>query len=128
MNLDDLLDAAPAEKESAGKRTNLPPGPGPGRPKGVPNKLTAKIKAAIESALEGAGDDLAANGHGGAGGADTYLRWLAKAEPKTFGALLGKMLPTKIAGSDDPDDKPVLVEKIERVIVKPGANKIGPAS
>lgn len=134
-NLDDLL----GSKEEPETAKRLPPNAGKGRPAGTPNKLTAKIKAAIETALDLAGQDAAAaaaftaaraegksveEAHAIAGAAaphgtaEDYMRRLANEEPKAFAGLLGKLLPTKIAGSDDPEDKPVIVEKIERVIVK----------
>lgn len=60
---------------------------GPGRVKGQPNKLTASIKDAIEHAF----DEL--------GGA-SYLVHVGKQDPRTFCALLGKLLPTKLANAD----------------------------
>lgn len=64
-----------------GKRPNA------GRPKGSPNKINAKIKDAIMSAFEEVG------------GQD-YLVRVAQDDPKTFCALLGKVLPTEIANAD----------------------------
>ena len=58
-----------------------------GRVKGQPNKLTASIKDAIEHAF----DEL--------GGA-SYLVHVGKQDPRTFCALLGKLLPTKLANAD----------------------------
>ena len=34
------------------KRGNLPPGPGPGRPKGLPNKVTTEFKETIQKLLD----------------------------------------------------------------------------
>lgn len=60
---------------------------GPGRIKGQPNKLTASIKDAIEHAF----DEL--------GGA-SYLVHVGKNDPRTFCALLSRLLPTKLANAD----------------------------
>lgn len=61
----------------------------PGRPKGVPNKTTLEIKTAIIEAFEKAG------------GVD-YLVTLAKEDPRTFCALVGKVIPLQVTG--DPDN------------------------
>ena len=58
-----------------------------GRARGTPNKLTASIREAIEHAF----DEL--------GGA-SYLVHVGKQDPRTFCALLGKLLPTKLANAD----------------------------
>lgn len=76
--------------------------PGPGRPKGSSNKITRDIKEAILHAFEKVG------------GA-SYLETVAKDNPQVFCTLLGKILPTQIAG--DPDSP--VVHRIERVIVRP---------
>ena len=68
--------------------------PGAGRKKGVPNKLTKDVRAAIMAAF----DEV---------GGVTYLKTVAKADPRTFCTLLGKILPTQIAG--DPT-APVKIE------------------
>jgi hypothetical protein len=57
--------------------------PGAGRKQGVPNKLTAEMKATIVAAFVEAG------------GID-YLVKVAKTDPPTFCALLGKILPTRV--------------------------------
>jgi hypothetical protein len=56
-----------------------------GRKKGTPNKLTANVKACIMAAFA----DI--------GGKD-YLVKVAKTDPRTFCALLGKILPTQVTG------------------------------
>jgi len=58
-----------------------------GRQKGTINKLTVSIRDAIEHAF----DEL--------GGA-SYLVHVGKNDPRTFCALLGKLLPTKLANAD----------------------------
>ncbi len=58
-----------------------------GRVKGQPNKLTASIKEAIEGAF----DRL--------GGVD-YLVKVGQSDPRTFCALLSRLLPTKLANAD----------------------------
>jgi hypothetical protein len=60
---------------------------GPGRPKGMQNKLTVSVREAIEKAF----DKL--------GGTD-YLVHVGQTDPRTFCALLAKLLPTKIANAD----------------------------
>ena len=58
-----------------------------GRQKGTVNKLTVSIRDAIEHAF----DEL--------GGA-SYLEHVGKTDPRTFCALLSKLLPTKLANAD----------------------------
>jgi hypothetical protein len=58
-----------------------------GRAKGTQNKLTLSVKEAIERAF----DKL--------GGTD-YLVHVGQSDPRTFCALLGKLLPTKLANAD----------------------------
>jgi hypothetical protein len=70
-----------------------PPAAGMGRKKGVPNKTTALLKDAILRAAEGAGGEEGLVG---------YLQDQAKKNPGPFMSLLGKVLPTQIAG--DPDN------------------------
>lgn len=60
---------------------------GPGRPKGLPNKLTVSVKEAVERAFEKLG------------GA-SYLEHVGRTDPRTFCALLSKLLPTKLANAD----------------------------
>lgn len=59
-----------------------------GRPKGVRNKLTATVKEAIIEAFNQAG------------GVE-YLTRIANEDPKTFCALVGKVIPLQITGKDD---------------------------
>ena len=60
---------------------------GPGRPAGIPNKVTQSVKEAIERAF----DKL--------GGTD-YLVHVGRKDPRTFCALLSRLLPTKLANAD----------------------------
>jgi hypothetical protein len=70
------------------KQNLFQPGERPvGRAKGTPNKLTLSVKEAIERAF----DKL--------GGTD-YLVYVGQSDPRTFCALLGKLLPTKLANAD----------------------------
>jgi hypothetical protein len=66
-----------------------------GRKKGVPNKLTTDVRNAINEAFDRAG------------GID-YLVNLATSDPRTFCTLLGKIVPTQIAGDEDAPIKHVL--------------------
>jgi hypothetical protein len=59
--------------------------PGAGRPKGAPNKLTRDLKEAILGAFEEVGGQ-------------SYLEAVAREDMRTFCTLLGKVLPTTIAG------------------------------
>jgi len=59
--------------------------PGPGRPKGASNKITKDIKEAIVGAFHEAGGQA-------------YLVKLAHEDPRTFCALVGKVLPMQITG------------------------------
>jgi len=73
----------------AGEKETLEIGkgkPGPGRPKGVPNKATKLLKECIMGAFDRAGGE-------------DYLLTVAKDDPKTFVSLLGRVLPTEIAGN-----------------------------
>jgi hypothetical protein len=77
-------------KETVKKAPRKPPNAGKGRPKGVPNKSTAKVKEAILRAFDEAG------GH-------KYLMKVAKDDPKTFCALLGRILPAEISAEVNGD-------------------------
>jgi len=61
---------------------------GPGRPKGVPNKVNALLKDQILQGLAQADPK----------GAVEYFRKQAIEEPVAFMGLIGKILPTQIAG------------------------------
>jgi len=70
------------------KDTLLRPGERPvGRQKGTPNALTASIKDAIHNAFE----EL---------GGTSYLVHVGKTDPRTFCALLSRLLPTKLSNAD----------------------------
>jgi hypothetical protein len=58
-----------------------------GRAKGTQNKLTLSVKEAVERAFERLG------------GA-SYLEHVGRTDPRTFCALLSKLLPTKLANAD----------------------------
>ena len=89
-----------------------PPNAGKGRVKGVPNKTTALLKDAILLAAEGAG---------GKAGLVGYLQ--AQAKKKNAGpflALLGKVLPTQVAGDPDNPIAPAHTTEIIFVAAKDG--------
>ena len=76
-----------------------------GRQKGTPNKVTADLKTAIIGAFE-------------AKGGQQYLEDVAENDPRTFCALLSKVLPMQIQGDEE---KPLNVkfaasEELERRI------------
>jgi len=58
-----------------------------GSRKGIPNRTTQNIKEAIERAF----DEL---------GGTSYLVHVGQKDPRTFCALLSKLLPTKLANAD----------------------------
>ena len=60
---------------------------GPGRPPGIPNKMAQSVKEAVENAFT----EL---------GGMSYLVHVGKTDPRTFCALLSKLLPTKLANAD----------------------------
>jgi hypothetical protein len=79
---------------------------GKGRPPGSPNKVSALLKDAILQAATDAGN----------GDMVEYLKQQAIANPGPFLALLGKVLPTQIAGDADAP-----LETITRIeLVAPG--------
>lgn len=57
--------------------------PGAGRPKGAPNKLTADIREAINNAFQEVGGT-------------SYLVRVAQEDPKTFCALIAKVIPADV--------------------------------
>jgi hypothetical protein len=79
-----------------------------GRKKGTPNKTTALLKDAILVAADNAGRDEGLVG---------YLTAQAVLNPGPFMALLGKVLPMQISG--DADNPVQVIQRIERVIVRP---------
>lgn len=79
---------------------------GPPRKKGLQNKITRVLKEAIVLAAEQIGED--GNGKDGLVG---YLRRVARSDPKTFCALLGRIVPLQITGKDD---GPIEVEYLTR--------------
>lgn|SRR3954452_13598186 len=85
---------------SAHKGTQ-PPG---GSRKGKPNKVTAALKEMILGALSGVGSEA-------------YLMRCAETQPTSFLALLGKVLPTTLAG--DKENPLQTVTRIELVPVEP---------
>jgi hypothetical protein len=74
-----------------------PPNAGKGRKPGVPNKTTSLLKEAILAAAKLRGEDGR-----GKGGLTGYCLWLARKQPKSFAALLGRVLPMQL--TTDPDN------------------------
>lgn len=70
------------------RKNNLPPGPGPGRPKGSVNKTSQALKDMILGALDGVGGMA-------------YLQQQALDNPGPFMTLVGKVLPMTVAGDAD---------------------------
>lgn len=86
---------------SAGKK--LPPNAGKGRKPGTPNKMTKALKEMILGALDERGGQ-------------EYLARQADENPVAFMGLLGKVLPTTLAG--DPN-APISVAVITRRVIDP---------
>ena len=78
-----------------------------GRQKGTPNKTTALLKDAILQAATNAGGGELTN----------YLQVQAVENPGPFLSLLGKVLPTQLAG--DPESPLELITRVELVPVAP---------
>lgn len=74
-----------------------PPSAGIGRKKGVPNKVTKQLKEMILGALDDAGGQA-------------YLKRQAEENPGPFMALVGKVLPTTLAG--DPSS-PIVIQLVQ---------------
>jgi len=81
---------------------------GPGRPKGIPNALTTSIKDAIQNAFT----EL---------GGTSYLVHVGRSDPRTFCALLGKLLPTKLSNADG---SPLLADAQRAGLMSPPAAAI----
>ena len=69
----------------AAPKGTRPPAAGKGRVKGTPNKVTGDLRAMILAALDDAGGQK-------------YLAQQAEANPGAFMTLVGKVLPTTLAG------------------------------
>lgn len=74
------------------RKSNLPPGPGPGRPAGGENVITKDLKRGIIDAAAELGSD--GNGTDGLKG---WLRTCAAKHPKAYLSLLSKLVPMQIA-------------------------------
>lgn len=72
-----------------------------GRKKGTPNRTTQALKDAILIAATEHGED-----DKGKDGLVGYLRKVAREDVKAFSGLLGKVIPTQIAGPDDENGVP----------------------
>ena len=88
----------------ANKQTGNIRGPGPGRPVGSPNKITSNVKSMILGAL----DDL---------GGQAWLVEQAKADPRAFMSLLGRILPSEISLDAHVTHDPIV--EIRRTIIDP---------
>lgn len=88
------------------KKSNLPPGPGPGRPKGVPNKVTTIAKNVIAEAAEKLG------------GVERLVAWAQedeKNERAFWTALYPKLIPVQVEGPGD--DGEHIIKTITRRII-----------
>jgi hypothetical protein len=71
----------------AAPKGTRPPAAGIGRKPGSKNKVSANMAAAVLRAFDKAGGD-------------EYLLGLAQKEPRVFGMLLSKLMPTQVTGAD----------------------------
>ena len=69
-----------------------------GRKAGVPNKTTRSVRDALVRALEATAED----------GGEEFFTGLRDSDPKTFAALVGKLIPNQTHVSGD-DGGPVVV-------------------
>jgi hypothetical protein len=80
---------------------------GPGRPKGSPNRIKADLAQLIMDAAGEAGflkkNKRGKQVHTGVDGCEGYLLWLAVNEPRTYAALLGRVLPYYVS-TDLPEE------------------------
>lgn len=86
----------PTKVERSAAKPRKPPNAGKGRKAGTPNKTTKLLKEAILAAAEVRGSDGK-----GKDGLTGYCLWLARKQPKSFAALLGRVLPMQITGDGD---------------------------
>jgi hypothetical protein len=85
-----------------------------GRVKGTPNKTTRALKDAVLSAFDTVG-------------AEDYLVTVAREDPRTFCALLGKVLPMQLTGEDggpirteEVDARHVLASRVAELTARSG--------
>jgi hypothetical protein len=95
-----------------------------GRKPGVPNRITTVLKDAIVIAATEVGENRR-----GKDGLTGYLRWLAKNEPKSFAALLGRVLPYHIVGKLEHEHRQYVdKEEVLDALKERGLDKlVGPA-
>lgn len=94
-------------EKKTGRKSNLPPGPGPGRPKGVPNKSTQTLKDAILLAAATVGLKRKPDAPDGLTG---YLISVAESGDSAMCQLLAKVLPMTIQGGDGTKDgEPIVI-------------------
>jgi hypothetical protein len=78
---------SPAIRRRGRPKGTVPPNAGQGRKAGSKNKISRDVGEAVLRALEKAGGD-------------EYLVRLAQKEPRSFAALLAKLMPTRLTGGD----------------------------
>lgn len=101
--MENSKEQASAEKKRGNPKGTIPPNAGKGRKKGTPNKTTKALKEMILGALDEKGGQA-------------YLARQAEENPVAFMTLLGKVLPTTLAG--DPN-APLSVAVITRRVIDP---------
>lgn len=104
----------PRQVKGVGKG-GVPTPTSPGRPKNVPNKITAVLKDAILLAASQVGED-----DRGKGGLLGYLRKVARSYPKTYSALLSRIIPLQITGKND---GPIQYVQLDAEMLKAASGK-----
>lgn len=101
------------------RKGNLPPGPGPGRPKGMPNKATNEFRETVRKLLEDNADNVAfwlsqvaTGSHGKDPAPEKALDLLAKLAEYAA----PKLSRQEVSGIDG---APLQVQQVRRVIVDP---------
>ena len=89
-----VTDQAVSLKKTDKRKNNLPPGPGPGRPKGVANRTTRTIRDAVEIAArdchpEGLAGWLVERAQGSLGDRQIFAQMVNKAMPLQVQAQVG---------------------------------------
>lgn len=88
-----------------------------GRPPGSKNKVPMQVAEMVRNALELAGKELQASDETGAlkklPASEAYLMAMALREPKSFMALVSKLMPAKVEGEIHVFEGAALVDRLQ---------------